>query len=588
MLHRLIDWAERNDLVVPPGFKVKAVRWALVFDAGGRFLLVRELGDVETKRNRGAHLLCPNLELGEMKRGGTGTRHFLVDNAAVAALVGCEDGDDKAQAKHQRFVSLLADAASAVPALAALSPVAEALSDEATLATIRQALEDKGATATENVSFEVHGADPRLLVEGDAWHEWYQEWRAGLAAESGGGGPKMRCVVSGELVVPLATHPKITGLADVGGLSMGDVLPAFKQESFRSYGLDQAANSAMSDEVAASYAAALNRLIRRQSVKLAGNRVVYWFDRPLDDDGDDPLAWIVDPPETVEGDARARARALLTAIRDGARPDLAGNRYFALTMAANSGRVVLRDWMEGSFPELLRNVTCWFENLQVVGLKAGGQAPPPKLWAVLGSLVRDLDDLPDPLVARVWRVAARREPIPRQAMVRALERFRIAVVTDQPVRTAGVGLLKAYRLRNLGDPDMQPGLNEDHPSSAYHCGRLMAVLDYLQYKALGDVGAGVVQRYYAAASATPSLVLGRLLRLAQFHLGKLSPGERRSFEYRIGQVTARIGDGFPPPLSLEDQGLFALGYYHQKAYRPPQDETGDDGSNENETSEETA
>jgi CRISPR-associated protein Csd1 len=398
----------------------------------------------------------------------------------------------------------------------------------------------------------------------------------------------MRCLVSGELVEPVATHSKIRGLADVGGLSMGDVLPAFKQESFRSYGLAQAANAAMSEEVMAGYTAALNRLIREQSQKLAGTRILYWYREPLRDDTENVLEWLTEPPETTAGAALGRARALLTAIRDGERPDLEDNRYYALTLSANSGRVVLRDWMEGSFEHLVHNVARWFDDLQVVSRDGLGLTAPPKLWAVLGALVRELDELPDPLVAKMWRVAVRNEPIPQQTAARALARVRIAKVTDQPVRTAGVGLLKAF-LRRLpdGGHSMEPKLNESHPHPAYQCGRLMAVLDYLQYRALGEVGAGVVQRYYAAASSTPGLVLGRLLRMAQFHLGKLEPHERRSFEYRIGQVMGQLEDGFPSPLSLQEQSLFALGYYHQKSYRPPKDETADADA-ETETSEETA
>jgi CRISPR-associated protein Csd1 len=208
---------------------------------------------------------------------------------------------------------------------------------------------------------------------------------------------------------------------------------------------------------------------------------------------------------------------------------------------------------------------------------------PPKFFAVLGAMVRDLDELPPPLVARMWRVAVRNEPIPQQAMVRALSRFRLAVMTDDPVRTAGVGLLKAFR-RRQGDKEIQPMLNPDHPNAAYQCGRLLAALDYLQYRALGDVGAGVVQRYFGAASTTPALVLGRLLRLAQFHLSKLENKERRGFEHRISEVMNRL-DEIPKTLSLEEQTLFALGYYQQKAYRPPA-EAGDE-TQENETSEET-
>jgi len=580
MLNQVIDWARRNELAVPPGFKVKPVRWALVFDAEGGFLLVRELGNVSAKRNRGAHLLCPNLELGEMKRGGSGTRHFLVDNAEVVALVGTEEDDEKVRAKHDHFVALLGQAAEVVPML---GPVADTLSDVTTLVKIRAELEDKGAGPTENVTFEVRGASPDLIVEGDAWHGWYRAFRAGLQPER----PvqRMLCLVSGELTEPVATHPKIRGLTDVGGLSMGDVLPAFKQESFRSYGLEQAANSAMSEEVAAGYAAALNRLIREQSQRLAGTRILYWYREPLDDEGEDAFAWLTEPPETTVGSALERARELLIAIRDGKRPDLKENRYYALTLSANSGRVVLRDWMEGSFEELVQNVEGWFDDLRVVSRDGSGYTTPPKLWAVLGALVRELKEVPESLEARMWRVAVRGEPIPFQAAARALARIRVAMATDQPVRTAGIGLLKAFLRRLPGDMLMTPKLNEEHPHPAYHCGRLMAVLDYLQYRALGEVGAGVVQRYYAAASSTPGLVLGRLLRMAQFHLGKLEAHERRTFEYRIGQVLGQLQDGFPPPLSLEEQSLFALGYYHQKAYRPPKDEP---EQTEPETSEETA
>lgn len=586
MLQEVIRWAERQQLVVPPGFKVKPVRWALVFDADGRFRLVREMGDVESQRNRGAYLLCPHLELGEMKAGGSGTRHFLVDNTGVIALLGAEEDDAKALAKHRHFVALLADAAEAI---SELGPVARSLGSEEVVSKIRLELEDKGARPTENATLAVRGADPELLVEGDSWHPWYQRYRAGLRPQHSA--PKMRCLVSGELVEPVATHPKITGLTDVGGLSMGDVLPAFKQESFRSYGLEQAANAAMSAEVASGYAAALNRLIREHSHKLAGARILYWYQEPLRDESEDVLPWLVAPQETTEGDALRRARELVEAIERGRRPDLSRNRYFALTLSANSGRVVLRDWMSGPFAELVRNVTAWFEDLEVVDAKGTGRAAPPGIWAVLGSLVRDLDELPAPLVAGLWRVAAQREPIPQQVLARAVARIRSAIVTDQPVRTAGVGLLKAFLLRSAqphGEPAMSPGLNEGHPHPAYHCGRLMAVLDYLQYQAQGDVGAGVVKRYYAAASSTPGLVLGRLLRLAQFHLAKLDRDRRRSFEARLGQVMSRLENRFPPPLSLEEQGLFALGYYHQKAFRPPKEEPTEETSNESPNAEETA
>lgn len=112
---------------------------------------------------------------------------------------------------------------------------------------------------------------------------------------------------------------------------------------------------------------------------------------------------------------------------------------------------------------------------------------------------------------------------------------------------------------------MQSHLNLNHPSSAYHAGRLMAVLASIQNSALGNVGAGVVQRYYAAASTTPALVLGRLVRGAQYHLDKLDKGLAIWYEQQLAQIMTQLGDDLPTTLTLQGQTLFALGYYQQQA-----------------------
>jgi len=134
--------------------------------------------------------------------------------------------------------------------------------------------------------------------------------------------------------------------------------------------------------------------------------------------------------------------------------------------------------------------------------------------------------------------------------------------------------MKAYHIRkNRKEADgamtsaMRPFLNEGHPSAAYHCGRLMALLAEVQRRALGDVGAGVVQRYYAAASSTPALVLGRLTRTSQFHLNKLDSRLAHWYENRIAVIWGAIRDSVPPTLTLEEQSLFALGYYQQMAFK---------------------
>lgn len=193
------------------------------------------------------------------------------------------------------------------------------------------------------------------------------------------------------------------------------------------------------------------------------------------------------------------------------------------------------------------------------------------------------------MAVKLFRAAICAEPIPQAVFVQALTRARINIVQNQAPSPACMGLIRAFLLRNKNIPKggqsmtetIQPGLNENLASPAYQCGRLMAVLAGLQQAALGDVGAGIIQRYYAAASATPALVFGRLIRGAQFHLDKLDRGLARWFEDRIADICLRLGSSMPATLNLEEQGLFALGYYQQlAALRKPKEKSKEENSQE--------
>ena len=106
--------------------------------------------------------------------------------------------------------------------------------------------------------------------------------------------------------------------------------------------------------------------------------------------------------------------------------------------------------------------------------------------------------------------------------------------------------------------------HETHP--AYLCGTIMAVLAKIQQAAMPNVGAGVVQRYYAAASATPALVLGRLMRTAQIaHLPKIDGGLRHWYDKHLENVWNKLDQSPPRVLTLEEQTLFAMGYYQKVA-----------------------
>jgi CRISPR-associated protein Csd1 len=567
MLKQLVDYANSHDVEIEPGFKSKNVIWAVAFDSTSGFTGLVELGQPEEKRNTGQTFKkCPDLTQMELISGSETRSHFLVDTAEVVALHIEGMLEEKTKDKHSYFVSLLTNAGKTIPQL---STLARMLCDDNVILAIRQKMLQEKVKPTDKVTLQL---DDEFPVDKQYWYDWWRTFRKTLTNERGKPTltTQMRCFVNGDSVVPLKTHPKIEGLASVGGQPSGDVLIGFDKESFRSYGLEQSNNSAVSENAGNAYRGALNELIRNYSYKLAGTRVVHWFKRHIVPE-DDPLAWLIEPPEIIELNSRQAAKTLLESIQTGKRSDLAQNYYYTLTLSGAGGRVMVRDWTEGQFEELVRNIDLWFGDLEIVQ-RNGNQSHSPKFLAVLSSTVRDLDELNSPVVAKLWQVAVHNEPLPYYILAQTLNRRKIEIIQDDTINRIGFGLIKAYHIRkyrkegNITLAEMlKSGLNENFPSSAYQCGRLMAVLAELQGAALGDVGAGIVQRYYAAASTTPALVLGRLTRTSQFHLNKLEPGLSHWFEGKIAGIWNSLDKAPPRILTLEEQSLFALGYYQQLA-----------------------
>lgn len=578
MLDAVLAHAQRQGWASAPGFSRKTVRWAIHLTDDGMFAGFTALGDGK----EGMPLdRCPHLTQGQLVSGGETRSQFLIESLQTVLLHCKEDIEqderDKMLRKHGYFAQLAAEAATELPRLAG---VAAFLADEAQR---HQALEKVQATTpkpkpTDAVTFYIAGS---LVSQPADWHEWWRRLIATLGskpaqdkelskrknAKKAVASAPMICVLTGDQVTPAPTHgAKIKGLAGVGGLGTGDVMVGFDKAAFQSYGLDDSRNAATSDETATAYAEALSRLIAENSVKIGDALAVYWFGRDLPKE-DDPIAVALAAAgdEDAAGDGGHAARRVLLAIQQGIRANALDNEYHSLVVSGASGRVMVRHYQAGQLETLAAAVCRWFDDLAIVHREGGALASAPKFMAVIGAMFRELKDAPARFIVPLWLSAIHGQPIPREALSKALLRIRTDILNDKTASHARMGLLKAFHIRNLGDTDMKPHLNEEHPAPAYHCGRWLAVFANLQHAALGDVGAGVVQRYYGAVSQAPALHLGRLVHNAKNHLGKLEPGLAFWFEERIAEIASRIGDAAPRTLTLEQQSLFALGYYQQLA-----------------------
>jgi CRISPR-associated protein Csd1 len=98
----------------------------------------------------------------------------------------------------------------------------------------------------------------------------------------------------------------------------------------------------------------------------------------------------------------------------------------------------------------------------------------------------------------------------------------------------------------------------------YRFGRLFAILEKVQEEANPRINATIRDRFYGSASSVPVAAFPHLMKLKNHHLAKLeNRGRAVNLEKLIGEIVGDIVD-FPSHLSLQDQGRFAVGSYHQR------------------------
>ena len=86
--------------------------------------------------------------------------------------------------------------------------------------------------------------------------------------------------------------------------------------------------------------------------------------------------------------------------------------------------------------------------------------------------------------------------------------------------------------------------------------------------ALGDRNAGIRERYFTYAMTSPNAAFGRVFNLNAKHFTKLKsdkPGLAVTLDKKLQELCKDIDiNQFPAVFTLEEQGQFAIGYYHQR------------------------
>lgn len=566
MLEALYQYAADQNLAVKPGFKDKKIKYYILLDVNGKFINFEKVLDGKTSK-------CP--DLGSKAQSPSGC-HFLAEKAEVVLNI----PDHIREKKHEFYLSAMKEAGEHDPLIKLAVRALEDQNDE-----IAAELIAKKIKPSDLISIMIDGMP---LENSMGYLEWWEEFRNRYKEKDSAKGQKSavlsRCFITGALTEPVRTAPKFSGLFSVGGHSSGDTVIGFDKDAFCSYGLEQAANASVSEEAIAAVNGALEKLVK-EGKSLAGAIHIHWFSEAVKTDvfkfmdfGD----WEKKKDDTSDNaDDEMRIKKMFDSFFKGECPENPKNKYYMISLSGASGRIVIRSYEEGFYGDLYDNLKAWYDDLFLEGKKypklmsiyirlLSYQENNSKMWERIS---KELSGLSVSLINSIMH----NTPLPDTAASKAIDYIRHDMysssgegkTSSKNIDTISCQILKVWLNRKYKSNDKEEllimdKLNKDSPSVAYQTGRMLAVYVALQNRALGNVNAGIAEKYFTSACTSPALVMGKLAQLSQYHFSKVE-GNGIYYKNMLNEISTKIGTSYPKNLTLEQQGEFALGYYHQNA-----------------------
>lgn len=571
--HRLLTRGTEG--LSPYGYSPEKVSYEILLAGDGSLVAVNDIRDNSGKKPVPRLLNVPQPE----KRTVAVKPNFLWDKTSY--VLGVSASSKRADKEHEAFKLLHQQylAGSEDAGLQALLVFLSAWSPERFAAPpfFPEMLDT-------NVVFRLEG-ETRFLHERPA----AQLARARLLAQADADVALLPpCLVTGEHMPAARLHPAIKGVT--GAQSAGASIVSFNLDAFTSYGKSQGDNAPVSEQAAFAYTTVLNHLLRRsehnrQRLQIGDTSIVFWAEAEDADQAEQAeltIESLLNEPPSDSQEA-ARLREVLQQVAKG-RPlsDLdprlrEGTRMYVLGLAPNASRISIRFWETDTLGGFAHKLASHERDFRIE--PTPWKTAPAARRVVLATVphregaLPKMDDAFNNLVGEFMRAVLSGGPYPRSLMANTIMRIR-ADGNLSGLRAAickGI-LAREQRLRvREYEEEVPVSLDKESMSPAYRLGRLFAALEAAQRLALGgQVNATIRDRYYGAASATPAAVFPLLLRNTQNHLGKLRKEKRGlavSLEKDIGEIIDGLPESFPRSLSIEDQGRFAIGYYHQSQAR---------------------
>ena len=567
ILHALTQYYQRKAKydggVAPEGFENKEIPFIIVIDKQGKFIQLEDTRELKNKKKTARTFLVPK------GLGRSGSKSYEVSNLLwdhygyVLAYAGDKE-QELADKQHASFTGKINKLKQAMPDDAGVAAVAAFLSSAEEKGKVMQAANWVECAKVKgcNLSFRLVDEAVDLVCQSKAVQAYVSQANQAQSDNV----QKGICLVTGKLAPIARLHNPVKGVN-----AKPAPFTSVNLSAFESYGKEQGFIFPVGEQVMFEYTTALNTLLAGENrFRIGDVTAICWSAKPTP--LEEYLASLISGGGKDNPDAHIDAvKSLYKSLYNGKYTEPDGKeKFYLLGLSPNSARIVVRFWHETTVAALSESIAVWYDDLQMV---RGENSPYPEympLPRLLGNLVLDgkMENLPSDLIAQITDAALNNRVLPVSLLQAALRRNK----AEQKITYGRASLLKAYinrairagRLKNMKELTMS--LDRNRQDIGYVLGRLFAVLEKTQAEANPGLNATIADRYFGSASSTPIAVFGTLMRLLPHHLNKLEfEGRAVQLQWEIRQILEHC-QRFPNHLNLEQQGLFAIGYYHETQF----------------------
>lgn len=601
-LYNYYEAMRKAHRIATPGLEVKPIRWVIVIREDGSFVRLKDLKDPSDKKSKGQDYLVP----AGLKRSGKcpPAQPFWDNRKYILGYEESAEGVSPCTDRLEDFKRVMAEIAELYPDNASFKAVCRFYDHYLGAETpLPEEAQTERILASDWMTFQLQGDTELLATQDDAYD---------LAAQAYSTEDNLgRCLITGEEKPLAAFHARIVA----PGSQAGATIASFNDPAYLSYGKKQGENAPISKYASFAHTTALNELLRNEQTRYTLGDISYVF---WNSDLDDPSINETFRTVTFEGvrdddtqeqsdtnDEQPKRKSKSKKKAPNPTQDtykvleqfkaIRGNRgqgehwederqFYVLGLTAG-GRITIKYWQQGTVSEIFDKVYQHLVDMNIIswdGFVDDENTPLRSLYGIVKSVSTPSKSstFATNLVQSIVESILSGNPYPmtlQQACVNRITQER----TVSELRAAilkGCINRKARIYKQLKELDM--ALDKQNDNIAYLSGRLFAVLEQIQQASLGKgVNATIRDRFYASASTRPNMVMGRLIALSNHHLSKLrkeKPGLAVNLEKLLGEIFALIpaeAPTFPATFSLDEQSLFAVGYYHQKVDTYRKEET---------------